>query len=79
VRGLFRREAMLGSEWYRRRLLAKQAVDVALWTRHVAALRGVRELEGRLEEAERELARVSGAEYLKELTGTIGADPSLAN
>ena len=72
------------SDWYRERLRAKQARDIALWTRHLRALerfqaggdvlRGV-DLDGRLAEACRQLARVSAPEYLKELEGTIGADP----
>jgi hypothetical protein len=77
VRSLFQRDAMLESDWYRSRLLAKQSVDSALWTRHVAALTGVREFADRLEEAQRQLARVSASCYLEELEGTIGADPAL--
>ena len=42
IRGLFTREAMLASEWYRERLAVKQERDVALWTRHVAALEAAR-------------------------------------
>jgi hypothetical protein len=37
-------------------------------------LRGV-ELEARLEESRRQLARVAAPGYLQELEGTIGADP----
>ena len=77
VRKLFRRDAMLASDWYRRRLRAKQSRDVVLWTRHIAALSDVPDLAGRLEEARRQLARVSSPDYLSELEGTIGADPSL--
>jgi hypothetical protein len=77
VRTLFQRETLLGSDWYRRRLRAKQARDVALWTRHVAALEAAPGMEQRLEEALGQLARVASAEYLTELQGTIGADPSL--
>jgi hypothetical protein len=77
VRILFQRETMLASGWYRRRLRAKQSRDVALWTRHIAALADVPDLATRLAEARRQLARVSDPEYLDELTGTIGADPSL--
>jgi hypothetical protein len=77
VRQLFRRDAMLASDWYRRRLRAKQSRDVALWTRHIDALTGVPDLAGRLDEARRQLARVSNPAYLDELEGTIGADPSL--
>ena len=45
VRGLFTREYLMASDWYADRLRAKQARDVALWTRHLqraAALPGRR-------------------------------------
>jgi hypothetical protein len=72
IRGLFTREAMLASDWYGERLAVKRARDIALWTRHVAAL----EAAGRSpEQARDQLARVSAPEYLEELVGTIGADP----
>jgi len=74
VRGLFDREAMLQSGWYRERLETKQARDIALWKRHMASLEAAR-LCDRLEAARGELARVSSPEYLQELEGTIGADP----
>jgi hypothetical protein len=84
VRWLFTREYLMESDWYDERLRTKQARDIALWTRHVGALerfraggdvlRGV-DIDNRLAEACRQLARVSGHGYLKELTGTIGADP----
>jgi len=77
VRSLFRRDAMLSSDWYRRRLRAKQSRDIALWTRHIESLTAVPELADRLEESHRQLARVSSPDYLNELEGTIGADPSL--
>ena len=79
VRQLFHRQTMLESDWYRQRLRAKQSRDVALWTRHVAALVDLPDLQLRLEEARRQLARVSSTEYLNELQGTIGADPSLGH
>jgi phosphoenolpyruvate carboxykinase (diphosphate) len=65
---------MLQSDWYRR-LTVKQGRDVALWTRHVAALDAARVNGSRLEEARLQLARVSAPAYLRELEGTIGADP----
>ena len=84
VRGLFTREYLMASDWYAGRLRAKQTRDVALWTRHLqslqrfqaggAPLRGV-DLDARLAEARRQLARVTAPGYLKELEGTIGADP----
>jgi phosphoenolpyruvate carboxykinase (diphosphate) len=86
IRGLFEREAVLGSDWYRERLQVKQRNDVALWRRHVDALAAARttldpgererlELDIRLEEAQAELARVRSVEYLGSLVGTLGGDP----
>jgi hypothetical protein len=87
VRGLFTREALLASDWYRERLKTKQERDVELWSRHVRtlseflALPGHKEealrlgIEERLEHARSELERVSSEEYLESLHGTIGADP----
>jgi hypothetical protein len=80
VRAMFTRESLLASDWYAERLRSKQTRDVALWQRHVAALeRAVStpevDVAFRLSEARKQLARVSAAEYLKELEGTIGADP----
>ncbi len=86
LRALFTREAMLGSDWYRERLAAKQTLDVALWTRHIHALERYQasaapqsaiELSHRIAFAQRQLANVSRPEYRDELRGTIGADPSL--
>jgi len=84
IRALFRREELLTSGWYRERLRVKQNRDIALWERHLHALRSfpfagahgsVLDFESRLAYAGSQLARVSGTEYLKELEGTIGADP----
>jgi hypothetical protein len=85
VRSMFTRESLLTSDWYKDRLCAKQEHDVALWSRHIAALEafeanGVRQLDvsSRLAEARRQLVRVSSVSYLAELVGTIGSDPSIA-
>jgi len=85
VRRMFTRDYLMESDWYAGRLRAKQARDIALWTRHLRAveafqaagepLRGTSVAE-RLAESRRQLARVSAPEYLRELSGTIGADPS---
>jgi hypothetical protein len=84
VRMLFSRETLLGSDWYRERLQVKQSRDVALWRRHLAALDEFRaggapalnlDLDSRLAAARKELARASAPEYVRELEGTIGADP----
>jgi hypothetical protein len=87
IRAMFTREALLGSDWYKSRLLLKQQKEVALWTRHVAELerflaRPAYEAEAirlgigvKLEGARAELERVSGPLYLDELHGSLGADP----
>jgi hypothetical protein len=84
VRGLFTREYLMGSDWYRERLRTKQTRDVALWTRHLRALEQFHgsgaTLQGediacRLAETRKQLARVSSPVYVRELEGTIGADP----
>jgi hypothetical protein len=81
---MFSRESVLSSDWYRERLRAKQAIDVALWTRHVRALEEVPPEDGarpladeRLDGARQQLRRVSSPAYWQELVGTIGADPSI--
>ena len=82
-RAMFTREAVLESDWYKQRLRAKQERDIALWSRHIAALEafvsgpGSRQFDvrSRLEEARAQMARVSATAYLAELVGTIGADP----
>ncbi len=87
IRALFRREALLGSAWYQERLAVRQAREVALWRRHVAALEEFAARPGygseaerldvsqRLESARTELGRVTSPTYLNELVGTLGADP----
>ena len=87
---MFTREALLGSDWYKARLLIKQEREVELWTRHVTELENFINRLGyaaearrlrineRLECARIELERVASAAYLDELQGTLGADPILA-
>lgn len=86
IRAMFEREAVLGSDWYRKRLEAKQVRDINDWQGRVAYLEqflamknfndtskrlGVKE---RLEMARKTLGKVSDAAYLKRLEGTIGLD-----
>jgi hypothetical protein len=84
LRAMFTREATLASEWYQERLHVKQQRDIALWRRHLAALKKSRtsgipaggiDIDARLDEAQAHLDRVSAPSYLNELVGTIGADP----
>jgi hypothetical protein len=91
IRSLFTLESMLSSEWYNARLAAKQRVDRALWQRHIDSLERVLAtdsglgdehvltLEDRLAAARLTLRRVSAPEYLRELAGATGAEPSLAS
>ncbi len=83
---MFTRESLLASDWYRDRLRAKQSIDIALWTRHIAALDRLMassmlvcqiDCESRIKKAHQQLDRVKSASYLAELVGTIGADPSV--
>lgn len=84
IRSMFTRESLLASDWYHERLRVRQGREMALWRRHTEALEafqssGVPEpgfhLECRLAEARKQLAHRSSPDYLKELVGTIGADP----
>ncbi len=83
---LFTRESMLESDWYRDRLRAKQSIDIALWTRHAAALKdfissgthspqeGYRSFVIQVDD---QIKRIENDSYLSDLVGTIGADPSI--
>ena len=86
-RKLFTREYLLASDWYAARLAAKQKVDRGLWQRHVeyldkflkrashadeAARLGI---AGKLERARKMREETDSPEYLKQLSGTIGAEP----
>jgi hypothetical protein len=89
IRQLFSREALLASDWYRDRLSARQHVDQQLWKRHIEYLENYLRksqahddelmvaIEDRLREAYQKFKRVSSPEYLKELDGTIGAEPAI--
>ncbi|HTQ32083.1 MAG TPA: hypothetical protein VMI53_12805, partial [Opitutaceae bacterium] len=86
-RKLFTREHMLASDWYAARLAAKQAVDRRLGKRHVEYLTqflrrpshedvaAALDIPGRLAGARQRLAEVEHPEYLKKLSGTLGAEP----
>jgi hypothetical protein len=87
VRVLFTRENMLKSDWYVRRLEAKQSVDRGLWRRHVEYLDKFLKrashaeeaqrlgIAGRLTDARKMLAEVEAANYWEKLSGTLGAEP----
>ena len=87
IRAMFTRESLLKSDWYKERLVIKQQRDISLCKRHINALQDFLEKPGygdeatrlgihkKPSEAQQELAHVMTDEYLKELVGTIGADP----
>ena len=87
IRKLFTRETLLASPWYAARLAAKQRVDRDLWRRHVEYLNSFlrrpshvdvsekMRIADRLSRARKTLEQVDSPEYLKKLTGTLGAEP----
>jgi hypothetical protein len=87
VRKLFTRENLLASGWYAARLAAKQKIDRALWKRHAEYLNHflkkpshediVAELgvADRLTRARKILEEIESPAYLKNLSGTLGAEP----
>ncbi|MBK1643327.1 hypothetical protein CKO25_01385 [Thiocapsa imhoffii] len=87
IRGLFTREALMSSDWYRERLEVKQQRDLQLANRLVLNLQQFLDLRHyadeaarldattRLQRAQDQLARVRDPAYLESLVGTIGADP----
>lgn len=89
IRALFEPDSVRQSDWYQARLATKQTVDVAHWRQHCGYLEkflsrpnytGEAERLGiaqRLASARARLAHVESAAYLKELHGTIGAEPAV--
>ncbi|GAB5402460.1 MAG: hypothetical protein Aurels2KO_06910 [Aureliella sp.] len=89
VRQLFTKEAMLSSDWYRDRLEAKRWADIRRWQRHKDYLEAFMEkrthveisgrmgLADRLKQASARLEFFQSDDYLTELDGTLGTDPSL--
>lgn len=87
VRSLFTREHLLASDWYAVRLKSKQQTDIAVWTKNVQTLEAYNAvpanaavvqklgLASRLTAARAELAKVSAADYLASLRGTLGRQP----
>jgi hypothetical protein len=81
-RALFTREHLLASDWYKQRLAAKQAIDIRLWGRHARAIAeaprtNAIDLQSLHDAVQSHTELVASPAYLTDLTGTIGADPSL--
>jgi len=86
-RKLFTREYLIASDWYAARLAAKQKVDRKLWKRHVEYLNSFLRkpshediaaslnVGDRLARARKVLEEVESPDYLKKLSGTLGAEP----
>ncbi len=80
VRKLFTRQALMESDWYRERLETKQRRDVSLLRRYEEAIEASARRGHPLPEHSRRLLRerlqrVGSPTYLRELVGTLGADP----
>jgi hypothetical protein len=87
IRAMFTRENMIGSDWYQQRLVKKQKRESGLWKQHIDYLSAFLSRPGyndtaenlniaaKLEEAKKELAFVESDAYLRQLVGTLGADP----
>lgn len=84
IRQLFKRPALLESDWYADRLKAKQEVDIQLWRRHVQYLEAFLAKPNYADEAVRlgiadrlrlawdHLNRAMKPDYASSLVGTIG-------
>lgn len=87
IRGLFTRDAMLKSDWYKERLESQQTSEVELWKQHIEYLEQFLhrtayssfskrlQIEQRLTRSQAHLERVSSENYLSDLVGTIGRQP----
>ncbi|MGB7344134.1 MAG: hypothetical protein WBD20_07965 [Pirellulaceae bacterium] len=87
IRELFSREALLESDWYKRRLSEKKQRDIDHWKAFADRIeqkikdddaRGAvsdLNLKQRLEYAQQNLANAQSPNYEQELIGTLGADP----
>eukprot|EP00932_Pfiesteria_piscicida_P021260 SRR837773.8054.p1 GENE.SRR837773.8054~~SRR837773.8054.p1 ORF type:complete len:711 (-),score=209.45 SRR837773.8054:35-1939(-) len=88
VRKLFERDAVLASDWYRQRLLAKQRQEVGRLTRGVKELTQFLKagskadlarlnIDARLSKAQKELEFARSEAYVESLIGTSGSEPTL--
>ena len=87
IRSMFSREALLESDWYKRRLNEKQQRDIEHWRgfevrlNKFMAIKSREEwvhelkLHARLQHAQDMRQRAEAEGYPQELVGTIGADP----
>ncbi|TWU29878.1 hypothetical protein Pla144_06580 [Bythopirellula polymerisocia] len=86
IREMFTLKSLLESDWYQKRLEARQHRDIKLWSRHVDYLRNFNanphnievvnrmDLTSRESIAKAELEKVKASTYVTSLIGAIGAD-----
>ncbi|MEN8118339.1 MAG: hypothetical protein ABFS16_15240 [Bacteroidota bacterium] len=91
LRKTFDREVVIKSDWYMERLKLKQEKDIAFYTKQIAYLDEFMtvpenallieemDIKGRLKKAKKMLKYVESKQYMKDITGTIGADPLFKN
>jgi hypothetical protein len=87
LRKMFNREEVIKSDWYLARLKLKQERDITFHKKQVAYLKNFMansanallvnkmDIKGRLAKAKEMLAYAESKQFLKDLVGTIGADP----
>ncbi len=87
LRKYFEREHVVGSEYYKQRLILKQQKDILFQRSQIAhlvefidnpnnaSLLDKMEIRNRLDKAEKQLSYLESSQYLQDLVGTIGADP----
>ncbi|QEG36763.1 hypothetical protein Pr1d_40990 [Bythopirellula goksoeyrii] len=86
IREMFTLQSLLKSDWYQKRLEARQHRDIKLWSRHVDYLKNFNanpynsevvnrmDLAARESIAKAELETVKSPNYISSLIGAIGAD-----
>mgnify|MGYP003903964269 CR=1 FL=1 len=87
LRAYFKRESILNSDWYKKRLVIKQQKDVVFYKKQIAYIEAyisdsnnitiVAELDllNKLENVKKMYQEAVSKKYLENLIGTIGADP----
>ena len=89
IRNQFNREALLKSDWYSHRLKYRRQIEIDLMNRNIRYLeeflgkRSYRieaerlDIQGRLAWSRNRLLDLDQFEYISQLEGTLGADPSV--
>ena len=80
IRGLFKREYVIESEWYQERLISQQNRDIVRSRRieaYLGTLESTSELQEKKSQIDKQIEYFQSGSYLKSLVGTIGRDPAL--